>query len=72
MACLAIPASMFVTGTQDVDREDPRHGGFADIFKASNKGRLVALKRLRLSEATRDDRKIQEVYLLRTLGWKMY
>ncbi|KAJ6554040.1 kinase-like domain-containing protein [Mycena vulgaris] len=42
-----LPSSMFITGVTDCDAEPSFGGGYADVFRASLKGKAVALKRLR-------------------------
>lgn len=59
--CLSIPDSMFITGTQLIDGEDCKHGGFADIYRATYRGRMVAVKCLRLSQATKNDPSVRTV-----------
>jgi hypothetical protein len=46
-ACDKLPSSIFVTGVSDRDRDPSFGGGFADIYRAAYKGKVVALKRLR-------------------------
>lgn len=63
-SCLAIPASMFITGTQLIVGEECKHGGFADIYRATYKDRMVAVKCLRMSQATKNDPNIRAVSIL--------
>lgn len=60
-SCLSIPASMFIVGTQLIDGEECKHGGFADIYRATYGGRMVAVKCLRLSQATKNDPNVRTV-----------
>ena len=46
-----LPPSLFVAGVELGPVRDPiAFGGFADIFRGSYKGQLVAIKRARVSE----------------------
>lgn len=42
-----LPPSLTITGVENCEKEPVAGGGFADIFRASYKGEVVALKRLR-------------------------
>ena len=61
-ACKTLPSSLNIEGIEEVEREPSACGGFADIFRGSFRAQIVALKRLRLMQATADDRlKIRKV-----------
>ncbi|KAF7308499.1 hypothetical protein HMN09_00698900 [Mycena chlorophos] len=44
----ALPASLFIRGVVEVDKEASFGGAFGDIYRASHNGRDVALKRMRV------------------------
>lgn len=47
-----LPASLFIQGVECQDREPTGGGSFADIFRASLRGKDVALKRLRVFQVS--------------------
>lgn len=47
-ACDEVPSPLFVRGVTLLQREAAFGGGFADVYKASYRGQIVALKRLRV------------------------
>jgi len=69
-ACHLMPSTIFIRGVQIVDRDALLCGGFADIFKASYNGLDVALKRLRVTEATKGNHKLQAVLYREALLWE--
>jgi hypothetical protein len=50
-----LPPSLFLSGVEIATRDPDAVGGFADIFRGTYQGVAVAIKRLRLSTAGRDD-----------------
>ncbi|KAF7975515.1 hypothetical protein HWV62_9325 [Athelia sp. TMB] len=61
-ACHSLPEGLFIQGIHTVDKEDPMTGGFADVFRGSAAGgELVALKRLRKTQASEDNPKNETV-----------
>ncbi|KAF7336043.1 Kinase-like protein [Mycena sanguinolenta] len=42
-----LPSSLFITGVNDHDEYPICRGGFSDVYRASYRGQMVALKRLR-------------------------
>ncbi len=57
----AIPPSIFLKNVSCSDRETLQIGGYADIFQGTCQGKLVALKRLRVSITVRNNRRYIEV-----------
>lgn len=49
-----LPNSLLITDVVMSSSESVAGGGFADIFRGTYKGRLVALKRLRVFRSTHD------------------
>ena len=47
MTCGMLPPSLIITGVKDCNKAVVSGGGFADVFHASYRGKMVALKCLR-------------------------
>jgi hypothetical protein len=59
--CDKLPTSLFITGAERMDIDAVFGGGFADIFRASHNGEVVALKRLRIFLKDNERQKLHRV-----------
>lgn len=57
----SIPPTLFLDGVDCEDKETLEIGGYADIFQARHDGKLVALKRLRISMVSRENQSYRKV-----------
>jgi hypothetical protein len=59
--CDKLPSSLVLENIVLLEREPSCIGGFADVFQASYRGQLVALKRLRRFQNPENYEKVQKV-----------
>ncbi|CAL1699113.1 unnamed protein product [Somion occarium] len=65
-----IPRELFLDGVDCMQRENPvGHGGNADVFLATYRGRPVVLKRLRIFQNVREGREDMQEFCREALIW---
>ncbi|KAH7922197.1 kinase-like protein [Leucogyrophana mollusca] len=72
-ACKAydqLPSVLRISDIALLSNEPAGIGGFSDIFRASNNGQLVALKRIRISSEETDQRELRRIFRHEALVWK--
>jgi hypothetical protein len=62
--CDVLPMSLFITGIRRIDTEATYGGGYSDIYKASLRHQIVALKRLRIFLTDQERHKVHMVHSL--------
>ncbi|KAJ3488598.1 hypothetical protein NLI96_g2708 [Meripilus lineatus] len=66
----SIPPTLFLDGVDCEDKETLEIGGYADIFQARHDGKLVALKRLRISMVSRENQSYRKAFIREALTWR--
>ncbi|KAJ7145910.1 kinase-like domain-containing protein [Mycena epipterygia] len=69
-ACNKLPASIFILGVINCDRNPSFGGGYADVYRAEYKGKTVALKHLREHVQGEDARTIRMKFCQEALVWQ--
>ncbi|KAJ6570716.1 kinase-like domain-containing protein [Mycena sp. CBHHK59/15] len=69
-ACDKLPTSLFITGVTGREEQATFGGGFGDIYRASYKGKTVALKHMRTFHRGADLRRIRLHFCREALVWQ--
>ncbi|KAJ7231346.1 kinase-like domain-containing protein [Mycena rebaudengoi] len=69
-ACDTLPSSLFITGVSGRDNHATFGGGFGDIYRASYKGKTVALKQMRAFHRGSELRRIRSQFCREALIWQ--
>ncbi|KAJ7113128.1 kinase-like domain-containing protein [Mycena epipterygia] len=67
-----LPSSLFITGVTEHDEHPTFHGGFGDVFRASYNGKPVALKRIRMFQASTDSKRAHLQFCREALVWQTF
>ncbi|KAJ7682929.1 hypothetical protein B0H17DRAFT_52384 [Mycena rosella] len=65
-----LPSSLFITGVIDYDDHPTFCGGFGDIYRASHNGSTVAVKRIRMFNASTESQRARVQFCREALVWQ--